>query len=604
MPKRYRSRNCISSQNSIITNIAVNSENDENQTCLFEDKIQSETKTIYSTCTNIFNNIDDTLYETKIIAFFSVNILEIWTSDLNDDETKYFQVMAGIYTMFFQEILKELSTTEISSATNIQFASIHVTNFRKSSRQTRSATATMEIMMDVEVIYDILADSDPNRSSGITENIETDSRSELSVALTDKLDSAISIIDEIDHSFGDTNFASTIEDIQIFYENELLSKDTTTESSTEPYLSISTTAMIDDQTELDKTTKHDVIKTSTYSETVTTNLETSSGTITTIYSGTGHFLTTGESSTTKLEATPSPVSTTELPTSTGSLSTTKFETTNSRLSTTELATSTSSSFTTELEATPGPASTTELSTSTDQISTTELERTAGQSSTSESKRTTGPSSTPELETTASPSSTPELEITALSSSTPEFETTTIPSSTLELETRTIPSSAPAFETSTDQISTIELVTEAGQSSTPALETSTDSLSTTDLKTRAGPSSTLEFETSTGPSSTNGLESTTGFVSTMGFETTTSQKSTIYSEVSTDSVSTTELKASTGPMTTTSLVSLTGEATTINLETTIDPLTTTTLTDTSPTGSFTTATADLTTDLLRPTVPKT
>ena len=177
-------------------------------------------------CTNVFNNTESSLTETKIVVSFEVTIYEEWIDDLNDGESDYHVALAEIYVQYFMPKLHEISTADVSSASAISLSTCRVSSFTQSSVSRRRRTADNEtnIDADFEVIYDILAEADSSTTSGLTSSAKSAITSEIESSLETALQELVELTDKDDRTAGDTNFITEPVVTETKFENDILSE--------------------------------------------------------------------------------------------------------------------------------------------------------------------------------------------------------------------------------------------------------------------------------------------------------------------------------------------------------------------------------------------
>ena len=162
--------------------------------------------------------------ETKIVVSFSVTIYEEWTTELTDTDSDYYVALAEIYVQYFMATLKSITTADVSSTSAISFSTCRVLSFAQSSslRRRRTTDSETNIDADFEVIYDILTDADSSTTSGISTSTELAITSEVESSVESVLQELVTLIDENNHTAGDTNFITAPDVIETGFENEIL----------------------------------------------------------------------------------------------------------------------------------------------------------------------------------------------------------------------------------------------------------------------------------------------------------------------------------------------------------------------------------------------
>lgn len=178
-------------------------------------------------CTDVFDDYDSDEYkETKIVVTFSVTIYEAWSTDLTDSSSDYFIAMAEIYVQYFLSTLKSITTSDVSSASNIAYSTCRVVEFSQSSSRRRRSTDDTESEIDTEfeVIYDVLAEKDDTTTSGVSSTAESEIESQIESSVESALQELVELTDTDSHTAGDTNFLTEPDVTQIEYEDEILSE--------------------------------------------------------------------------------------------------------------------------------------------------------------------------------------------------------------------------------------------------------------------------------------------------------------------------------------------------------------------------------------------
>ena len=163
--------------------------------------------------------------ETKIVIIFTVTIYEKWTTDLTDSSSNYFIALAETYIQYFMATLKSISTDEVPSTSAISFSACRVSSFTQSSSFRRKRTTDSEkyIVVDVEVIYDILANIDSSTTSGISTSTESAIISDIEFSVETVLQELVDLTEQ-DNYTGDTNFITVPEVIETKFEKNILSE--------------------------------------------------------------------------------------------------------------------------------------------------------------------------------------------------------------------------------------------------------------------------------------------------------------------------------------------------------------------------------------------
>ena len=164
--------------------------------------------------------------ETKIVITFTVTIQEKWTTDLTDSSSNYYVTLSETYIQYFMATLKSITTDDVPSTTAISFWTCRVSSFTQSSspRRKRNTDSEKYIVVNFEVIYDILADSDSSSTSGISTSIESAIISEIEFWVETMLQELVELIEQNDHIGEDTHFITKPEVIKTEFENFISSE--------------------------------------------------------------------------------------------------------------------------------------------------------------------------------------------------------------------------------------------------------------------------------------------------------------------------------------------------------------------------------------------
>ena len=164
--------------------------------------------------------------ETKIVITFTVTIQEIWTTDLTDSSSNYYIALAETYIQYFMATLKSISTDDVPSTSAISFWTCRVSSFTQSSslRRKRNTDSEKYIVVDFEVIYDILADTDSSSTSGISTLTESAIISETEFWVETMLQELVELTEQNDYIAEDTHFITEPEVTKTVFENFILSE--------------------------------------------------------------------------------------------------------------------------------------------------------------------------------------------------------------------------------------------------------------------------------------------------------------------------------------------------------------------------------------------
>ena len=122
--------------------------------------------------------------------------------------------IAEIYLRYFQATLKSISTTNVTTASKIQFAASRSLTFTEVTDNTIDA--------EFEVIYIILADADSSTTSGLSSAAEMAIALETEDSVEVALQELVELTDIDDYSAGDTNFLTEPSVFQTDFENSIL----------------------------------------------------------------------------------------------------------------------------------------------------------------------------------------------------------------------------------------------------------------------------------------------------------------------------------------------------------------------------------------------
>ena len=147
-----------------------------------------------------------------------MGIYEEWTIDLADSLSAYYVVLEEIYVQYFMDVLKSISTVDVSSTSAISFSTCRVVSFTQVSSNTDS-----HIDANFEVIYDILADADSSTTSGLSIEAEFAIVSEIESSIETALDEVTELLADTDQALdGQTNFLSKPKVVDTEFEREIL----------------------------------------------------------------------------------------------------------------------------------------------------------------------------------------------------------------------------------------------------------------------------------------------------------------------------------------------------------------------------------------------
>ena len=132
--------------------------------------------------------------------------------------------MAEIYVQYFLSTLKSITTTDVSSASDIAYSTCRVVSFSQSTSRRKRSTGDTESEIDAEfeVIYDVLADADSSTTSGISSTAEEAITSQIESSVEDALQEQVELTEEDNHTAGYTNFLTEPDVTNTEYEDAIL----------------------------------------------------------------------------------------------------------------------------------------------------------------------------------------------------------------------------------------------------------------------------------------------------------------------------------------------------------------------------------------------
>ena len=282
-PTRSRKRTCLGSDGSEVLYSGCG---------VITERIETETKS--EECESRFKNTDVTLYETKVVISFKVQIYEKWSTDLLVRTSSYYTYLSQLYIRAFLVRLQTIQRvtggtsnyaglSSLSTRTQCLFSTVRVvrftrvtSNFILSGRKRREIDEDpSEILAELEVVYDTLAEADGSTDSGLTEDAEKELTDALQDAVEDEIeaetDSQVTDADEFKE--GDPNYLDTAKVEKTEMEDVILTDETKTTTSTTttsaPTTTTSTTVTTTTQTTTTTSTKSNSNSTTTNTDITT-----------------------------------------------------------------------------------------------------------------------------------------------------------------------------------------------------------------------------------------------------------------------------------------------------------------------------------------------
>ena len=247
IPTRYRFRSCVSSAETTVFYSSACGD--------VSDRVETEEENPISQCESRFENNDSSLYETKVIVSFKVQIYEKWSTDLTETDSKYFIYLSQLYSRAFIPTLQKIQKTGIdsdspslsslNSSWKMFFATVRVTSFNKAtdtelSRRKRQAIEAAdeeirsEIEAKLEAVFNTLVDADEENTSGVTSDAEEELKEALKTAVEEetKAETENKLTDFNSFKENDRNYVSDVKADQAELEDVILAEDKTTTEST------------------------------------------------------------------------------------------------------------------------------------------------------------------------------------------------------------------------------------------------------------------------------------------------------------------------------------------------------------------------------------
>ena len=265
IPTRVRFRSCKASNNSTVSyRFACGP---------MTDRMEID-EHFLEDCESRFNASDSSLFETKIIVLLRTQIFEKWSIDLTNTSSAYFRYLSQFYSSELITPLKNIKKiggdydsaglSSLISSWKILFSSVRVISFTEATelflkdiehvtlsslpksnirrlieRQTGTAArdeAPIEIKVEVEAVFDTLADEDDNNVSGVTANAEKTLKETLKTTIEETMASEIEnkIANPADIQDGETNFVDNFEVYKTEFVNCRLSENGSCEKTVLP----------------------------------------------------------------------------------------------------------------------------------------------------------------------------------------------------------------------------------------------------------------------------------------------------------------------------------------------------------------------------------